>query len=189
MVRCWWSVVYVLFSNNYFSPCLFNSILARTTLSIIGHCIPFLVYWAKGLFEEAVDLLHISLKQYNGKHSVPLIPYPNGTIRRALPISFPNWCEEFLSYPITQWSGWCRCISICEVLTINPSCDMRKSRALYWSIFLPRAVLGLICVLSLPNLMISVQITLFFSTLVMSMCGQSKLCWNGCSAFVLMLCD
>ena len=44
-----------------------------------------------------------------------------------------------------------------------------------YCVFQSRAIAELTHVLSLSNLIISVQITLFFSTLVMFKCGQSKL--------------
>ena len=48
---------------------------------------------------------------------------------------------------------------------------------------------GLIPVLFLWKLIISVQITLFFSVLVMFRWGQSELFWNGGNVFILMPCD
>ena len=47
----------------------------------------------------------------------------------------------------------------------------------------------LIHVLSLSNLVISVWISLSYSTMIMFKCGQSQLYWNGDNAFVLMPCN
>ena len=71
---------------------------------------------------------------------------------------------------------------------MNPFFDVCKKRASQWAIFLPRDVVGLIYVLILSNLIISVQITPFFSAWSCFKCGQS-IYWNGNSAFMLISCD
>ena len=49
--------------------------------------------------------------------------------------------------------------------------------------------MGLIHVLSLSNLVISLWISLSYSTMIMFKCGQFKLYWNGDDAFILMPCN
>ena len=65
---------------------------------------------------------------------------------------------------------------------MNPSSDVCKA------IFIPNENLGLIHVILFSKLIISVQITLFFFTLAIFWWGESKLYWNGGSAFILMPC-
>ena len=80
------------------------------------------------------------------------------------------------------------CIHI-RGLMIYPCCAEWKKWPFGRVIFLPRAVVGLIRILSLSNLMISVHITLFFSTLSCPSVDNPTYISNQGNAFIFVPCD
>ena len=158
------TVMVVLLLINSFSLCLDEALLVFVFhgLLVVG----------QSLLWKGSDISLLFHKNTPMRASVLLIPPPDVIVGiSGLPISISNCCEEVQGSPITLRSIWHRGVSIEDIIINYPATCVKWVPCNAQS-FYQEMLWGW------TNLMILVQITLFFSTSVMFIHTQSKIYWN-----------